>query len=106
MPAPPSTLLEALTTTDMLEIDDLYAWEFSLVEAIADAQAIALRIECIDGRTRRNWAFPLAAVQAATFDPEGDTWCISDSQGAHRLRCLSAFVAGNDDEEDIETASE
>ncbi|WP_375738838.1 DUF5629 family protein [Pseudomonas boanensis] len=100
------TLFAALQTADMLEIDGLHAWEFTLeptqlaaLEAgqPGDGGAPFLRVECMDGRTRREWRFSLAAVQAASFDAANVCWTLDDPQGSHTLRCLDAFIGSDDD---------
>ncbi|QEY63464.1 hypothetical protein FXN65_15880 [Metapseudomonas lalkuanensis] len=101
------TLLDALLDADMLEIDDLHAWEFDLDEALVEAldadqpgdpEAQLLRVECMDGRSRREWRFTQAAVQAARFDPETGSWKLAGADGEHALRCFDAF--GGDAEDD------
>src|SRR5262245_60022964 len=88
------TLLDALLAADMLEIDTLHAWEFELDEALLDAleagqpgapEAQLLRVECLDGRTRREWRFTQAAVQAARFDAETGCWVVAGTDGEHAL---------------------
>lgn len=107
------SLLDALQATDMLEIDDLHAWHFGLdlplVKALAAGEpgnpdALLLRVECMDGRTRREWRFTQAAVQGARFDAESGTWTLAGADGEHRLRCLDAFGgdAGEDEDEPAE----
>lgn len=91
------TLLTALEACDMIEIDGLHAFDFTL----DDAQ---LRIECMDGRAAKQWRFSLAEVQAATFDPTLQSWTITADTGEHRLVCLSAFSASNDDDDTDEPA--
>lgn len=100
-----STLIEALSNADMLEIDGLHAWQFELDSELlgnpqADTQQPVLWIECIDGRTPRRWQFSLAAVQAASHDAQSDAWLLADTAGAHQLRCFAAFCGDNLDEED------
>lgn len=103
------TLLDALLAADMLLIDDLHAWDFELEEALVDAleagqpgepEAQLLRIECMDGRTRREWRFSQAVVQAARFDSETGCWKLAGAEGEHALLCLDAV--GGDAEDDIE----
>jgi len=86
------TLLAALQTSTMLEIDGLHAWEFTLGEQ--------LDIECMDGRERKVWRFSLAQVQAATFDSELQSWLINDGNADHRILCLDAFTPSDDEPED------
>ena len=92
MTAATDTLLTALETCDMLEIDGLHAFEFSLDEQ-------RLLIECMDGRAAKRWSFTLAQVQAATFDQALQSWTLNGESGEHRLVCLSAIRASNDDDE-------
>ncbi|WP_397452165.1 DUF5629 family protein [Pseudomonas sp. NA-150] len=92
------TLLASLQTTTMLEIDGLHAWEFSVGDA-------GLVIEAVDGRDRKMWKFTPAQVDAATFDPQLQSWVLSDDKGDHRLVCLDAF-SPSDDEDDVEEAPE
>lgn len=90
------TLLAALQTSNMLEIDGLHAWEFSLGDE-------HLKIEAIDGRERKFWRFSLAQVQAATFDTQLQSWTLSDDNADHRIVCLSAFTPSDDDaDEDVD----
>ena len=112
------SLLDTLQSTDMLEINELHAWEFVLVPqalvaaqaALAagqggDAEQLLLQIECMDGRTRRVWKFSSAAVLAATFDDVSQCWSLSDADGMQQLNCLSAISASADDELDDEPAA-
>lgn len=85
------TLLTALETCDMLEIDGLHAFDFSLDDS-------GLLIECMDGRAAKRWSFSLAQVQAATFDDTLHSWTVEGDCGEHRLVCMSAFSAREDDE--------
>ena len=92
MTAATATLLTALETCDMLEIDGLHAFDFVLDEQ-------QLLIECMDGRAAKRWNFGLAQVQAATFDEPLQSWTIVGDSGEHRLVCMSAFTARDDDED-------
>lgn len=101
------TLIEALQSADMLEIDGLHAWQFELDEdllaqAAADEQQPLLWIECIDGRQQRQWQFTLGAVQAARHIEAEDTWELTAGEATHRLKCFAAFTGDNldDDEPD------
>ncbi|MCO6058865.1 DUF5629 family protein [Pseudomonas sp. MOB-449] len=105
------TLLDALLAADMLEIDELHAWEFDLDEALLDAleagqpgepEAQLLRVECIDGRTRREWRFTQAAVQAARFDADSGCWKLAGTDAEHTLRCLDAFGGNAEDDDEQE----
>jgi len=92
----------------MLEIDDLYAWQFNLdKELLAQVSAgsasagsqehVLLSIECIDGRDRRHWQFSLAQVMAATFDAASDSWCLTNGEEQHRIKCFAAISGDNSD---------
>ncbi|MGH8435369.1 MAG: DUF5629 family protein [Pseudomonas sp.] len=101
MSTSPANLLAALESADMLEINGLYAWQFELD---LDAER-ALSIECMDGRTLRKWQFSRTELLAATFSPATQSWSLSDSSGAHDLKCLSGVTADNSDQvEDAEDA--
>lgn len=93
MTAVTDTLPNALENCDMLEIDGLHAFDFSLDE---DDN---LHIECMDGRAAKRWAFSMAQIQAATFDPTLQSWLITGDSGEHRLVCMAA-IGGHDDEEE------
>lgn len=107
-----SNLIEALEAADMLEIDGLHAWQFSLDKELlarvsagsasaASQTQVLLRVECMDGRDRRHWQFSLAAVMAATFDGTSETWQLADQDGAHQLKCFAAISADNSAEDDL-----
>ncbi len=106
----PSSLIEALTAADMLEIDELHAGHFSLDNDLlaqvsagsagADSkQQPLLDIACMDGRTRRQWQFSLAEVMAASYDASDDSWNLSDAAGPHRIKCFAAFGGDYEDDE-------
>jgi len=88
-----ASLLTELANTDMLEVDGLHAFDFTL-----DDQALV--ITCIDGRAKKRWSFSVAQVQAATFDETLQSWTLTGDSGEHRLVCMSAFTGNNNDEED------
>jgi hypothetical protein len=88
-----ASLLTELQTSDMLEIDGLHAFDFTL-----DDQQ--LLIKSMDGRAEKRWAFSLAQVQAATFDDALQSWTLTGDSGEHRLVCMAAFTGNNNDEED------
>lgn len=90
-----TTLLNALENADMLEIDGLHAFDFSLDE---DDN---LHIECMDGRALKRWTFSMAQIEAATFDSDLKSWVITGDSGEHRLLPLDAIGGDNDDEEDV-----
>lgn len=111
-----SSLIEALEAADMLEIDDLYAWQFNLdKELLAQVSAGSasadskdqplLSIDCADGSARRRWQFSLAAVSAARFDAETDSWLLSDGDAEHRIKCYAAISGDNLDSDDEAEAS-
>ncbi len=119
MSGTPNSLLEALQSADMLLVNDLHAWQFSLEpEALALAQAALtqavvgaleqqlLKVECMDGRTKRVWTFTSAAVLAAQLDESTQSWLLHDANGQQRISCLAAISASNDDDEsESETAA-
>ena len=88
-----ASLLTELANTDMLEVDGLHAFDFTL-----DDQALV--ITCIDGRAEKRWSFSVAQVQAATFDETLQSWTLTGDSSEHRLVCMSAFTGNNNDEED------
>ena len=90
-----NTLTTVLVTSDMLEIDGLHAFDFSL-----DAQK--LLITAMDGRAEKRWSFSLEQVQAGTFDDALQSWTLVGDSGEHRLICLSAFTGNNEDEDDTD----
>ncbi len=89
------TLTSFLATSDMLEIDGLHAFEFSLDEQ-------KLLIIAMDGRAEKRWSFSLEQVQAATFDDTLQSWTLTGDSGEHRLICLSAFTGNNNDEDEAD----
>ncbi|MCO8169572.1 DUF5629 family protein [Pseudomonas sp. 21LCFQ02] len=89
-----TSFLQALQTTTMLEIDGLHAWEFSLDDG--------LQVECMDGRARKVWSFNAAQVQAAAFDESLQSWVINDGEADHRIVCMDAVSANDDDEADLD----
>ena len=86
-----SSLSHALQSCDMLLIDGLHAFEFT-------ADTTGLRVECMDGRQLRRWSFTPEQVAAATA--MGDDWQLDDANGAHRLVCMSAFRAPDEDQDE------
>lgn len=114
-----NSLLEALQSADMLLINDLHAWQFSLEpEALAlalsalaaglpsTAEQQLLKVECMDGRTRRVWTFSVAAVVAAQLDEASQCWALHDANGEQRISCLDAISASNDDDEPEQAAND
>ncbi|MGE8144475.1 DUF5629 family protein [Pseudomonas frederiksbergensis] len=98
MTAVTDTLLNALENCDMLEIDGLHAFDFSLDEEDN------LHIECMDGRAAKRWEFRMVEIEAATFDPTLQSWLITGDSGEHRLVCMAAFGAHDDEEVEHEDA--
>ncbi|MET0775839.1 MAG: DUF5629 family protein [Pseudomonas mandelii] len=92
MTAATDTLLNALEHCDMLIIDGLHAFDFSLDE---DDN---LHIECMDGRALKRWEFSIAQIKAATFDPDLKSWIITGDSGEHRLEPMEAFDGGDEEE--------
>lgn len=106
MSTAPHDLISALNGADMLEIDDLHAWQFHLdSEQLAQHRAgtapgtdsALLSIECMDGRVLRKWHFSLAQVVAARFDGEADAWVIQGNSHPHRIKCFAAVSGDNSD---------
>ncbi len=93
MTAVTDTLLHALESSDMLIIDGLHAFDFSLDEQDQ------LHVECMNGRTLEHWRFTPAQMQAATFDKTLNHWIITSDSGDHHLECVEA-TSGHDDEDD------
>lgn len=87
------TLHAALETSDMLEIDGLHAFEFSMDDEKG------LFIHVMDGRAQKRWNFTAAQIDAAVFNDGLQSWTLSSDSGEHRLVCFSAFSANNDDDE-------
>jgi hypothetical protein len=87
------TLLEALRSADMLLIDTLHAFDFSL------DQAGGLSLECMDGRELKRWTFTPAQVAAAEPQAEANTFVLESASGPARLTCLEAFSATPDDDD-------
>ncbi|BFO03219.1 hypothetical protein KNHN1_15970 [Pseudomonas guariconensis] len=89
-----TTLATALESCDMLLIDGLHAFDFTF-------DADGLSVECMDGRQLRRWRFTPEQVAAAVA--EGDQWLLDDADGEHRLVCMDALRASeDDDDEDLE----
>ena len=91
MGTPMSPLATALQSCDMLLIDGLHAFDFTVDEA-------GLPVECLDGRQLRRWSFTPEQIAAAIAT--GDEWQLDDANGAHRLVCMSAFRAPDDDQDE------
>lgn len=110
MPTETRYLLDELETADMLEVDGLHAWQFTLNEELldrAEAAAIAsepfasedivVRIDSLDGRERRHWAFSYNSVMEAQLNEDEQYWTIGEAPQT-RLRCLGAIIASGDDD--------
>jgi hypothetical protein len=93
MTTTPENLLAALQTADMLEIDGLHAFEFSLGQE-------QLNIESMDGSKRKVWRFSLAQIEAASFDDALQSWVINDGNADHRIIAMSAFAPRDEDDEE------
>lgn len=87
------TLLNALESCDMLLIDGLHCFDFTLDDG-------GLMVECMDGRQLRRWQFSAEQVGAARA--EGEDWLLGGAQGEHRLLCMSAVRAPEDDDHEDE----
>ncbi|AZF05158.1 DUF5629 family protein [Pseudomonas sp. R5-89-07] len=90
-----NNLMTVLAGSDMLEVDGLHAFDFTLDEA-------QLLITAMDGRENKNWRFSLDQVRAATFDETLHSWIIADDSGEHRLVCMSAITGNNNDEDETD----
>ncbi|MDF0732512.1 DUF5629 family protein [Pseudomonas entomophila] len=88
-----TTLATALASCDMLLIDGLHAFDFTF-------DATGLAIECMDGRQLRRWHF--TAEQVAAAEGAGEDWRLQDGEGEHRLVCMSALRAPEDDDEETD----
>lgn len=93
-----ASLLSALQGADMLEIDNLHAWQFSLDDT--QPETAFLSIECMDGRALRKWHFSLSEVQAAEYQAGDDSWTLHSAGTAHSLKCFAAISGDNADEAD------
>ncbi|KAF1025617.1 MAG: hypothetical protein GAK37_02838 [Pseudomonas sp.] len=89
------TLITALATADMLEIDGLHAFDFTLDEQ-------QLLIVAMDGRAEKRWRFSREQVAAASFDDTLQSWTLTGDTGEHRLVCMSAFTGNNIDEDEAD----
>lgn len=93
------SLLNVLETCDMLEIDGLHAFDFTRPDEGG------LRIESMDGRDLKRWFFTPAEVATATFDTASQSWLITNANGEHRLICMSAFSASEEDDQDDDSSA-
>jgi hypothetical protein len=98
MTALTDTLLQALEHCDMLIIDGLHAFDFSLDEQDQ------LHVECMNGRTLEHWRFTPTQMQAATFDKALKHWIITSDSGDHHLECVEATSGHDDEDSDHEDA--
>lgn len=88
-----TTLAHALQSCDMLLIDGLHCFDFVHDDS-------GLRAECMDGRALKRWVFSAAQVEAARA--EGDEWLVDSDNGAHRLVCMGALRASEEEDYDDE----
>ena len=86
------TLRATLETSDMVVIDGLYAFDFSMDEK-------GLFIIAMEGRVEKRWNFTAAQIEAAVFNDQLQSWLLNGDAGEHRLVCLNAFTGNNNDEE-------
>ncbi|MDD1016049.1 DUF5629 family protein [Pseudomonas rubra] len=86
-----TTLSQALASCDMLLIDGLHAFDFTFDET-------GLHIELMDGRAFKKWFFTPEQIGAAKLD--GADWLIAADTGEHRLVCMSAFSASEEEDHD------
>ena len=90
-----TTLTAVLATSDMLEIDGLHAFDFTLDNE-------QLLIIAMDGRAQKRWSFSLEQLQAAVFDETLQSWTLTGDVGEHRLVCMSAITANNNEEDEAD----
>lgn len=111
MSTTPDNLIAALSSADMLEIDALHAWQFSLdqdlltrhhagASSAEDADKPLLSIECMDGRALRKWHFSLGEVLAARFVAADDSWSIARADSNHSIKCFAAISGDNAEQAD------
>ncbi|UVL54854.1 DUF5629 family protein [Pseudomonas sp. B21-035] len=86
-----TTLSQALESCNMLLVDGLHAFDFRFDET-------GLCIELMDGRALKKYAFSPEQIGAARL--EGTDWLITADTGEHRLVCMSAFSAREEDDDD------
>ena len=75
----------------MLLIDGLHAFDFSFDDS-------GLVVECMDGRARKRWQFSVGQIDAAV--EQGGEWQVSNDAGEHRLVCMSALRASEEEDDD------
>ncbi|MCP3749344.1 DUF5629 family protein [Pseudomonas sp. SBB6] len=86
-----TTLSQALESCDMLLVDGLHAFDFTFDKS-------GLSIELMDGRALKKYNFSPEQIGAARL--EGTDWLISADTGEHRLVCMSAFSASDEEDDD------
>ena len=86
-----TTLSHALQASDMLLIDGLHAFDFTFDET-------GLQVECMDGRALKRWQFSIEQINAARAD--GGDWLIAADGAEHRLVCMSALRASEEDDDE------
>ncbi|QBF27758.1 hypothetical protein EXN22_19445 [Pseudomonas tructae] len=86
-----TTLSQALESCDMLLIDGLHAFDFTFDNT-------GLRIELMDGRALKKWSFTPEQIGAARL--EGADWLIAADTGEHRLVCIDAIRASEENDDD------
>ncbi|MHC6224773.1 DUF5629 family protein [Pseudomonas sp. X10] len=86
-----TSLADSLQSCDMLLIDGLHAFDFTF-------DTSGLIIECMDGRALKRWQFTAEQVGAA--QAVAGEWLVSDAAGEHRLVCMSALRASEDDDDE------
>ena len=88
-------LPDVLATSDMLEIDGLHAFDFTLNDE-------TLQIIAMDGRAEKRWSLSRQQVATATFDETLQSWTLIGDSGEHRLVCMSAVTGNNNDEDEAD----
>ncbi|CAI8823682.1 MULTISPECIES: DUF5629 family protein [Pseudomonas] len=86
-----TTLSQALESSNMLLIDGLHAFDFTFDET-------GLSIELMDGRALKKYKFSPEQIGAARL--EGTDWLVAAETGEHRLVCMSAFSACDEEDDD------
>lgn len=86
-----TTLAHALESCDMLLIDGLHTSDFRYDDS-------GLHIECMDGNKRKTWSFTPPQIDNALA--EGEYWLIANDAGEHRLVCLDAYCAPEEDDDE------
>ncbi|MFF7709342.1 DUF5629 family protein [Pseudomonas sp. NPDC007930] len=87
-------LYQALQRADMLLIDGLHAFDFSLDEQHG------LSIECMDGRELKRWHFVPDSIRHARYEADLGQWLLDGESGSHRLICMDA-VSGAEEEDEL-----